>query len=242
MILASTKLAWYLTRSSGFVALILLTASVALGVLAMARLRTTAWPRFVTQALHRNVSLLSVCFLGAHIATTVLDGFAPIGWLDAVVPFLSPYRPIWLGLGALAVDLLIAVVATSLLRRHIGYRAWQAVHLTSWLAWPIAMLHGLGTGSDSQTGWAQAIYVACAATVLVACWCRLAIGWPAHAGTRVAGAIASVVLPVLIVAWALSGPLQPGWAKRAGTPSSLTGSAAAAGSLAGGAGSVEGHR
>ena len=71
MILASTKLAWYLTRSSGFVALILLTASVALGVLAMARLRTTAWPRFVTQALHRNVSLLAVCFLGAHIATTV---------------------------------------------------------------------------------------------------------------------------------------------------------------------------
>jgi methionine sulfoxide reductase heme-binding subunit len=228
MIVASTELAWYLTRSSGFVALILLTASVALGVLAMARLRTSAWPRFVTQALHRNVSLLAVCFLGAHIATTVLDGFAPIGWLDAVVPFLSPYRPIWLGLGALALDLLIAVVVTSLIRRHIGYRAWLAVHLTSWLAWPVAVLHGLGTGSDSQTGWGQAVYVACAAVVLVACWCRLAIGWPSNAGTRILGAIASVVLPVLVVAWALAGPMQPGWAKRAGTPAAPSGSSAGA--------------
>ncbi len=111
MILGSSEAVWYLTRASGFVALILLTGSVVLGVLAMARFRTTAWPRFVTQALHRNVSLLAVCFLAAHIATTVLDGFAPIGWLDAVVPFISAYRPIWLGLGAIAVDLTIAIIS-----------------------------------------------------------------------------------------------------------------------------------
>jgi methionine sulfoxide reductase heme-binding subunit len=224
MILASSEAMWYLTRASGFVALILLTGSVVLGVLAMARFRTTAWPRFVTQAVHRNVSLLAVCFLGAHIATTIIDGFAPIGWLDAVVPFISAYRPIWLGLGAVAVDLMIAIVLTSLLRRRVGYRAWQVVHLTSWLAWPVAMLHSLGTGSDTQNGWGQLIYVVCAAAVLVACWCRLAIGWPANAGARVLAGIASIVVPILIIGWALSGPLQSGWAQRAGTPSSITSS------------------
>jgi methionine sulfoxide reductase heme-binding subunit len=224
VITASTELEWYLTRSSGFVALILLTASVALGVLAMTRFRTSAWPRFVTQALHRNVSLLAVCFLGVHIATTVLDGFAPIGWLDAVVPYISAYRPLWLGLGALAVDLLIAIVVTSLLRRRVGYRVWQAVHLTSWLAWPVAVLHGLGTGSDSQNGWGQIVYVACAAAVLVACWCRLAIGWPTHAGTRILAGVASLVVPILVIGWALSGPLQTGWAQRAGTPAPVASS------------------
>jgi sulfoxide reductase heme-binding subunit YedZ len=234
-VIVGGELTWYLSRSSGFVALILLTASVALGVLAMTPFRTSAWPRFVTQALHRNVSLLAVCFLGAHIATTVLDGFAPIGWLDAVVPFISAYRPIWLGLGALAVDLLIAVVVTSLVRRRIGYRAWQAVHLTSWLAWPVAVLHGLGTGSDSQTGWGQIVYIACAAVVLVACWSRLAIGWPTNAGTRIVAGVVSVVLPVAVVVWALAGPMQGGWAKRAGTPDSPTGGATAAVTIATGA-------
>ena len=218
MIVASSELTWYLTRSSGFVALILLTVSVALGVLAMARFRSTAWPRFVTQALHRNVSLLAICFLGAHIATTVLDGFAPIGWLDAVVPFISAYRPIWLGLGALALDLLIAVVVASLVRRRISHGVWRVVHLTSWLAWPIAVLHGLGTGSDSQAGWGQLVYVICALVVLVSCWCRLAIGWPTNAGARVAAGVASVLVPLVVIVWAVAGPLEPGWAKRAGTP------------------------
>jgi sulfoxide reductase heme-binding subunit YedZ len=153
----------------------------------------------------------------------VLDGFAPIGWLDAVVPFASPYRRIWLGLGALAVDALIAVVVSSLLRRHIGYRVWFGIHLTSWIAWPLAIVHGLGTGSDSQAGWGQVVYLVCAAAVLVAGWCRLAVGWPAHAGTRLVAGIASVVACVVLVSWALSGPLQPGWAKRAGTPPTLVG-------------------
>ena len=218
MIVASTQLTWYLTRSAGFVALILLTASVALGVLAMARFRTTVWPRFVTQTLHRNVSLLALALLFAHVATTVLDGYVPIGWLDAVIPFRSSYRTLWLGLGAIAVDLMLAIIITSLLRRHIGYRGWQAVHLTSWLAWPLAILHGLGTGSDSQHGWAQLVYIVCAAAVLVACWARLAIGWPDHAGTRVLAGAASVVVALLVTAWALSGPLQSGWAQRADAP------------------------
>src|SRR5579862_3085896 len=124
----------------------------------------------MTAALHKNVSLLAVVFLGIHIATTVVDGFAPIGWADAVLPFHSPYRPLWLGLGALATDLLLAVVVTSLLRGRIGYRAWKAVHWAAYACWPVAVLHGMGTGTDTRLGFVLLLYFACLAAVLLAVW------------------------------------------------------------------------
>ena len=111
---------WYATRGSGVVTLVLLTAAVCLGILTTVRWRTDRLPRFVVAGLHRNLTLLAVAFLAVHVATAIADGFAPIGLRDAVVPFLSPYRPLWLGLGTLACDLLIAVVLTSLLRARLG--------------------------------------------------------------------------------------------------------------------------
>jgi methionine sulfoxide reductase heme-binding subunit len=221
MSLASTQALWYLTRGSGLVALVLLTGSVALGVLTRVGWSSPRWPRFMTLGLHRNLSLLAVTFLALHIATTVLDGFAPIGWLDASIPFRSPYRPLWLGLGAIAVDLLIAVIATSLLRRHLNLVVWRAVHWTTWAAWPVAVMHGLGTGSDTTTGWAQAVYVWCALVVLGAGWWRIAAGWPSRPNVAAAAAVASVVIPLAVLAWAVAGPLHAGWASRAGTPASL---------------------
>ena len=119
---------WYLTRGTGLVALALLTGTVALGVLTWHGWSSPRWPWFITLGLHRNLSLLAVAFLGVHIVSTIADGFAPIGWLDAIAPFRSPYRPIWLGLGAVAVDLLIAGTATSLLRRHLSLAVWRTVH------------------------------------------------------------------------------------------------------------------
>jgi methionine sulfoxide reductase heme-binding subunit len=217
MVLASEGM-WFLTRSSGMVALVLLTGSVALGVVTSVGWSSIQFPRFVTIGLHRNLSLVSICFLGLHVATTVLDGYAPIGWLDVVFPSLSPYRTLWLGLGTLAVDVLIVVVVTSLLRRHLSYRSWKAVHWASWGAWLVAVLHALGTGSDTMNGWAQLIYISCAAVVIAGCWWRIAVGWPAHLQPRVAALVASVLVPLIVVIWALSGPLQRGWAQRAGTP------------------------
>ena len=172
--------------------------------------------------MHRNVSLLAVVLLGLHIAITVIDGFAPISWLDAVVPFTSTYRPVWLGLGAVASDLFLAVVITSMVRGRLGYGTWRAIHLLSWAAWPVAVLHGLGTGSDSRMPWAWVVYVACTAVVLASCWVRVAMGWrttsPLGIRTRVAALVASIVLPIAALAWAAAGPLQQGWARKAGTP------------------------
>ncbi|MGH9065346.1 MAG: ferric reductase-like transmembrane domain-containing protein [Acidimicrobiales bacterium] len=212
---------WYLTRGTGLVALVLLTASMVLGILGTSRFARPGWPRFATQGLHRNVSLLVLVLLAIHILTAELDTFAPVGWLAVVVPFVSSYRPIWLGLGTLAFDLFLALILTSVLRARLGQRTWRVVHWLAYLSWPVALVHGLGTGTDSRLGWVVFVTVACIAAVVMAGAWRLAHGWPSRAGTRLAGGAAGALALVVLVAWTMTGPLRPGWAKRAGTPPSL---------------------
>jgi sulfoxide reductase heme-binding subunit YedZ len=129
---------------------------------------TRRFPRAVIQLLHRNVSLLVVAFVLVHVGTTVIDGFAPIGWLDAIIPFRSGYRPLWLGLGAVAVDVLLAIVITSLLRVRMSYRNWRSVHLLAYAMWPIALVHGLGTGSDLHAPWMWWVDGLCTAVMITA--------------------------------------------------------------------------
>ena len=141
--------------------LILLTLSVALGVANVQRLQTARVPRFVINAVHRNASLLAIVFLAIHIVTTVLDSYVNISLIDAVVPFGAGYRPLWVGLGAVALDLMLAVVVTSLLRRHIGHRAWRATHWLAYACWPVAVAHGLGIGTDRSVTWVIALTIGC---------------------------------------------------------------------------------
>jgi sulfoxide reductase heme-binding subunit YedZ len=212
---------WYLTRSSGVVALVLLTISVAVGVLDVARAGSPRWPRFVVDGIHRTVSLLAVVFLVVHVATAVLDSFAPISVVDAFVPFTGTYRPVWLGLGALASDLLLAVALTSMIRRRLGHRAWRATHWLAYACWPLAIVHGLGTGSDIGEAWLQWITGACVLVVLGAVAARAVVGWPGQARLRVAALGGCLAFVVALALWLPSGPLGPHWARRAGTPASL---------------------
>jgi methionine sulfoxide reductase heme-binding subunit len=212
---------WYLTRSTGAVSLILLTLSVALGVVGVSRFSSPRWPRFVLDSLHRNVSLLAIAFLLVHILTAVLDSFAPISLTDAIVPFGGSYRPFWLGLGAVAFDLLLAVALTSLVRRRLGYGAWRATHWLAYACWPIALLHGLGTGSDVKSTWLFALNVVCLATVGLAVGIRAITGWPDHARVRGAALGATAIFAAFLVLWLPGGPLGHGWASRSGTPTSL---------------------
>jgi len=212
---------WYVTRGSGTVALLLLTASVLLGVANTTRWKTTRWPRFLVYGLHRNVTLLAVAFTAVHVLTTVVDSFAPIGILDAFIPFLSPYRPFWLGLGALAFDLLLALVITSFLRRRIGTRAWKAVHWLAYASWPVAMLHSWGTGTDAKQGWLLFLGVACGLTVLAAIVWRLVGSATAEPVVRAGALLATLGVLIGLMVWAVDGPLQRGWAARAGTPTSI---------------------
>jgi sulfoxide reductase heme-binding subunit YedZ len=208
---------WYLSRGTGVVSLLLLTAALVLGVAGSLR----AWPRALLAGLHRNLPLLAIAFVVAHVLTTVADGYAPIGVKDAILPFLSPYRPVWLGLGTVALDLLLALVATSLLRARIGLRGWRAVHWLAYLSWPVAVVHGLGTGTDGKSGWLLVLTTLCAVAVAIAVVLRVLLT-PSVDGRRrlaVLGAVPAVMLVLFI--WAKTGPLQPGWALKAGTPVSL---------------------
>src|SRR5579884_505315 len=217
---------WYLTRGTGTIALILLTLSVAFGVANVRRLRTESVPRFVLDAVHRNVSLLAMAFLAIHILTSVLDSFAPISLVNAVIPFTGTYRPLWLGLGAVGFDLMLAVIVTSLLRRRFGYRSWRIIHWFSYASWPVALLHGLGTGSDTRQGWMLVIVAACVILIVVAVVARATAGWPQHLGARLSALSASALVPLGLIVWLPGGPLTAGWARRAGTPTSLLRAAA----------------
>jgi len=162
---------WYATRATGLVTMLLLTASVLLGILTTGRFAGGSWPRFLTVGLHRNLSLLVVVFLALHIATTVIDTFVSIPLAAAFIPFASSYKTAWLSLGAVALDLLVALVATSLIRNRLGLRTWRWVHWAAYICWPVALAHGLGAGTDRGTLWVFVLTIACAAMVAgVATW------------------------------------------------------------------------
>lgn len=220
---AGPSVYWYLTRSTGAVSLVLLTAAVALGVIDVRRFSAPGWPRFVIDALHRNVALLAMAFLAIHILTSVLDSFASIPIVDALVPFVGSYRPFWLGLGAVAFDLLLAVVVTSLLRERFGYASWRAVHWLSYASWPLALLHGLGTGSDVKSAWMLTLTLGCVAVVLAAIVLRALAAWRSYPERSRAALGGTGVFTLFLVLWLPSGPLGAEWARRSGTPRTLLG-------------------
>jgi sulfoxide reductase heme-binding subunit YedZ len=219
VILAASAL-WYFSRGTGAAALVLLTATLALGVVDVARWRSASWPRFVVDAVHGTLALAAVALVAGHVVTSVLDPFAPLRLADAVVPFGARYRPLWVGLGALASDLLIVLVITSVLRRRVGPGAWRAIHWAAYACWPVAVAHGLGTGSDTRAGWMLAVTLGCVGVAAVAVLARCARA-EGRAAVR-AGAVAATGAALAALAlWLPSGPLAKGWARRSGTPAAL---------------------
>jgi sulfoxide reductase heme-binding subunit YedZ len=154
---------WYLMRGSGVVSLLLLTAVSALGIATVSRWRPGRIPRFVTLGLHRNLSLLAVAFLVLHVVTAVIDPQATVSAVAVFLPQPSARYGLWLGLAALALDLVIALVVTSLLRHRLSFRLWRAVHWLAYLAWPVALMHGAGMGTDARSSWMLAVDGACIA-------------------------------------------------------------------------------
>src|SRR3954467_8515954 len=164
---------WYLARGTGAATLVLLTLTLVLGMVNVRRWAPAGLQRFVVDDLHRTLGLLVVVLLGVHIGSNVLDHYVAISPIDAVVPFVGSSRPFWLGLGALALDLLAALSVTSLLRARIGLRAWRAVHWVAYACWPIAVVHGIGMGA-AASGWLLWLTIGCVALAGVALAARLA--------------------------------------------------------------------
>jgi predicted ferric reductase len=168
---------WYASRATGLLALILLTGTVVLGVLTGGRVSSNGWPRFAVAALHRNLSLLTLAFVAVHVVTAVVDGYVGIAWLDAVLPFVSVYQPFWLGLGAAAFDLLLALLVSSLLRSRVDPRLWRALHWAAYACWPVALVHAYGMGAGD---WSLAVVLACLGAGGVAVVWRVGSAQPAQ--------------------------------------------------------------
>lgn len=211
---------WYATRGTGAVTLVLLTASVVLGIAATRGWRPSGGSLFTIGSLHRTLSLLALALLAVHIVTTLLDPFPHIGVAASVVPFSDGYRTLWLGFGTVAADILLALVITSLVRRRLGYGAWRRVHLFAYLCWPVALLHGFGTGSDARSTWLLALTIGCVAAVALAVAAHVAAARPAPRA-RAAALAGGAAAVLALTGWAAQGPLAKGWARRAGTPESV---------------------
>ncbi len=156
---------WYTTRATGIVALILLTATMVLGLVTTNRARARNWPGFAQQEMHRRLSIIAVVFLAIHVLTSILDTFVSISWLTLVIPFTSSYGRFWVGVGTISLDLMVAVFISSLLRARIRPCTWRALHWLAYLSWPLALAHTFGMGTDAGESWVIILAIVCIAAV-----------------------------------------------------------------------------
>lgn len=180
-----TAALWDLSRGTGSVALVMLTLSLVLGVLTRSGRAALGVGRFGVAELHRTAALTGVGLIVLHVTTLLFDPYAQLRLVDLVVPFAGSYRPVWLGLGTLGVDLLAVITVVSLLRARVGPRVFRAVHWATYALWPVALLHSLGTGTDAGTGWFRALAATCVAAVLAALTWRLSRGYAERGQVRV---------------------------------------------------------
>jgi len=172
-VIAGSQGLWLVSRASGLALLILFSLVTVLGVAGRLGSAPRWMHRLAVTEVHRTLALFSVAFLGLHVLTALLDPYVSIGWVATVLPFLSGYRTLAIGLGTLAVDAFGAVLVTSLARARLGYRAWRAVHWLAYLAWPVAFLHSLTAGNDLGIWWVALMEWGCALAVGTAVIARL---------------------------------------------------------------------
>jgi predicted ferric reductase len=165
MALVNSNALWYITRATGIVALVLLTMTMVLGLMTNSRARARNWPGFAQQELHRRISMLSMVFLAIHVLTSILDTYVHIGWLAIIVPFTSPYGRFWVAMGTVALDLMVAVFVSSLLRSRMKPGTWRGMHWLAYGCWPVALAHTFGLGTDASEQWVIILGAVCVLSV-----------------------------------------------------------------------------
>lgn len=211
-----SAITWDTARTGGFAAYVLLTAAVSAGLVLRNRWQTARWPRLITNELHGYLSLLALVFIAVHVIAVLVDPFTRFGLAEVLVPFASHYRPLWMGLGIVALYLLLAVWVSSRLRARIGFRTWRAIHVLAYGVYVAATVHGLGTGSDTRTVWAPMLYGLSVVLVFGLTARRLLV--PAATGQTPRPVLAALgaAAAVSVAVWSLAGPLAAHWGARAG--------------------------
>lgn len=139
---------WVIERSTGLTALFLLSLATFLGAVTSAGWRSDRFPEVRSVSLHRNVSLLSLCFLVVHVGGVVLDKYVDVPFIAVFVPFTSEYEELGVALGTIAFDLVLALILTGYLRAKINRRAWRLVHDLTYVCWAVATVHALLAGFE----------------------------------------------------------------------------------------------
>lgn len=167
---------WLTARGAGLAAMILLTASTAIGALGSARGRPTT--RVILQHVHRMTAVLGLGVMLLHIATIAVDSYAHVGVTGAVIPFTAGFKATWVGIGTIAAYAFLGVAAIGAVRGRLtssdrAVRAWRGLHGLAYVGWGLAMAHGAFTGTDTGIGWVRSIYLLCAGAVASALLARV---------------------------------------------------------------------
>jgi len=170
--LESAQSTWFITRSAGMIAYLLLWLSTVWGLAISSKIIDRLLHRSFTFDFHQVISLLALGFLGLHVFILMADQYLPYSLAQILVPFLSPYRPFWVGIGVLAFYISILVTVTFYMRQKIGMKAFRLIHYASLAGYLGATLHGIFAGTDSSLPAAMLMYVGTFLVVvfLVAYW------------------------------------------------------------------------
>lgn len=166
--LTSSPVDWYAARAAGLTAYLLLSAVVLLGLTMASKRPLARWPRFAMEDVHRFGGLLVGAFVAIHVVTIAIDSWLPFTIGSLVVPFVSRYRPLWVGLGVVAAELLLALAVTNHYRRRLPYRVWRRAHYLNFAVWSAATAHGIASGTDRSAAWALALYATAGGAVAAA--------------------------------------------------------------------------
>jgi len=156
--LDKVQLWWYVTRASGIVAYLLLWFSMVLGLAVTSKYLDQLLERVFTYDFHQFISLLSIAFIAVHIIVLLFDRYLPYSIWQILVPFISPYRPFWVGMGVIGFYLIILVTVTFYMRNKIGGKAFRLIHVLSLAGYLGATLHGIYAGTDSTLLSMQLLY------------------------------------------------------------------------------------
>ena len=169
--------AWYAARAGGFLAYLLLSASVAAGLLLSGRARLVRWPRFALEDVHRFLGILAGTFIVVHGGALLLDQVVPFSLGRLLVPGAASYRPVWVAFGIVAAELLAALAVTNHYRRRLAHGLWRRLHMLNFAVWGLALVHGLTAGTDASTTWALVLYAGSAWLVLALLIHRISLHW-----------------------------------------------------------------
>jgi len=206
MHLTSSPVDWYAARAAGITAYLLLSGVVLLGLTMAAKLPLARWPRFTLEDVHRFGGLLVGSFVTIHVVTVAIDSWLPFTLQSLIVPFTSRYRPLWVGLGIAAAELLVSLAVTNHYRRKLRYTFWRRAHYLNFAVWSAATVHGIGSGTDRSSPWALAVYAAAVSAVSAAVVWRAA---HVRLGSRtIPAATVAAALATLLVVGLGTGPFQ----------------------------------